>query len=242
MEKALVAKSYENLEQITEPYELNGRMYVKVRMKNGQAKQVRAYSQKEYERYNPPIKIIQTGKSRREVFGFGEAGFIYLFRGNTYENLDWFHLSPCRYHRVWGWYLPSSEEVPNPLPEGVTTYQLSWETVSKDNELLSENELTKVIDEIFYEPSNSEFAGEIGDKVEFDGTLNKAIITENMYGTSYFFIFEDKNENIYTWTTATRMLNEGSKYHIKGSIKALTTYKRQKQTILTRCKVEVIDE
>ena len=45
---ALVAKSYQGLEQICEPYTVNGRMYVKVRTKSGTEKQVRAYSEKEF--------------------------------------------------------------------------------------------------------------------------------------------------------------------------------------------------
>ena len=76
MGEALVAKSYIGLEQVTEPYSLNGKMYVKVRMKNGNIKQVRAYSAKEYAKYNPEVKVTKPIKSRREVFGFGEKGFI----------------------------------------------------------------------------------------------------------------------------------------------------------------------
>jgi hypothetical protein len=104
--KIFVAKSYEGLPFVSEPYILNGREYIKVRMKNGTIKQVRSYSESEYKKYNPPVEIIQPAKSRRNVLGFGEQGFIWLFKGNTpdaiYENLDWFHDSPCRYARTWG--------------------------------------------------------------------------------------------------------------------------------------------
>ena len=67
---ALVAKSYQKLEQLCDPYEVNGKMYVKVRMKNGNEKTVRAYSEAEYRRYNPEVKIIQPAKSRKDVLGF----------------------------------------------------------------------------------------------------------------------------------------------------------------------------
>ena len=70
MNKALVAKSYQNLEQLCEPYEVNGKMYVQVKMKNGKEKTVRAYSESEYKRYK--IKTVENGKpddfqSMREV-------------------------------------------------------------------------------------------------------------------------------------------------------------------------------
>ena len=128
MSKALVAKSYENLEQVCEPYSLNGKEYVKVRMKNGSIKQVRAYTEAEYRKYNPEVKIIKPAKSRRDVLGFGEKGYIWIFKGATpgatYENLDWFRASPCRYTRVWGWYLGSDEAMPEPLPANIEPIKL----------------------------------------------------------------------------------------------------------------------
>lgn len=241
MSKALVAKSYENLEQVGEVYTVNGRTYIKVRTKKGELKQVRAYSQKEYEKYNPPVTIIQPAKSRKDVFGFGEAGYIWIFLGETYENLQWFHISPCRYNRVWGWYLPSSEEMPEPLPANVKTMKLFWDTVSRDNQLLPEAELTKVVDNLIYEPGKSQFVGEIGDRIEFDGICSRATATETMYGTSYFFVFEDENENVYTWNTTARSLEEGCRYHIRGSVKEHKVYRNNNQTVLQRCKVEEID-
>ena len=46
-----VAKSYQNLEIVKEPYMANGRMYVQVKLGNGNTKQVRWYSDKEYAKY-----------------------------------------------------------------------------------------------------------------------------------------------------------------------------------------------
>ena len=140
----LVAKSYEGLEQVSEEYTVNGKHYVKVRLNNGTIKQVKAYSPAEYARYYPEVKIIQPAKSRRDVLGFGEKGFIWIFKGNTYENLDWFRASPCRYARTWGWYLPSSEELPEPLPADVQPLKLEWTAVSTDDKLHDENTITKI--------------------------------------------------------------------------------------------------
>jgi len=171
--KALVAKSYEGLEQICEPYSLNGREYVKVRMKNGQIKQVRAYSEAEYRKYNPEVIIVKPAKSRRNVLGFGEQGFIWLFKGETYENLDWFHDSPCRYARTWGWYLPSDIPMPEPLPANITPVKLEWDEVSFEDQLISEDQIKAVADAKLFDPSPSKHVGKIGDRLDLMLTCDR---------------------------------------------------------------------
>ena len=239
--KALVAKSYENLEQVCEPYTMNGKEYVKVRMKNGSIKQVRAYSEAEYRKYNPEVKIIKPAKSRRDILGFGEAGYIWIFKGETYENLDWFHSSPCRYTRVWGWYLPSTEEMPSPLPANIEPIKLSWDEVSFDGQLIDEDQIKQVVDKMLYDAGTSRYVGKVGDRLEMDVTCKKVSVSQSIYGISYFYVFHDDEGNVYTWGTAARTLDEGVRYHLKGTVKDHSTYKNVCQTVLTRCKVEDIE-
>jgi hypothetical protein len=239
--KALVAKSYENLEQVCEPYTMNGKEYVKVRMKNGSIKQVRAYSEAEYRKYNPEVKIIKPAKSRRDILGFGEKGFIWIFKGETYENLDWFHSSPCRYARTWGWYLPSDIEMPSPLPTNIEPLKLEWDEVSFEDQLISEDQIKEVVDKMLYDAGTSRYIGKVGDRLEMDVTCKKASITQSIYGISYFYVFEDSEGNVYTWGTSARSLDEGVQYHLKGTVKDHTTYRNVCQTVLTRCKVEEIE-
>lgn len=241
MGNALVAKSYQNLEQITEPYELNGKMYVKVRTKTGVAKQVRAYSEKEYAKYNPEVKVIKPAKSRRDILGFGENGFIWIFKGETYENLNWFRASPCRYTRVWGWYLPSDIEMPDPIPTNVEPIKLDWADVSLDDQLIPEDQIVKVVDGMLYDAGESRHVGNIGDRVEFDGTCTRATINQSQFGISYFFVFQSDEGNIFTWGTSARSLDEGARYHVRGTVKEHTTFRNTQQTALTRCKVEDIE-
>ena len=241
MSKALVAKSYENLEQVCEPYTMNGKEYVKVRMKNGSIKQVRAYSEAEYRKYNPEVKIIKPAKSRRDILGFGEKGYIWIFKGETYENLDWFHSSPCRYARTWGWYLPSDIEMPSPLPTNVEPLKLEWDEVSFEDQLISEDQIKEVVDKMLYDAGTSRYIGKIGDRLEMDVTCKKASISQSIYGISYFYVFEDSEGNVYTWGTSARSLDEGIQYHLKGTVKDHSTYRNVCQTVLTRCKVEEIE-
>ena len=239
--KALVAKSYENLEQVCEPYTMNGKEYVKVRMKNGSIKQVRSYSEAEYRKYNPEVKIIQPAKSRRDTLGFGEKGYIWIFKGETYENLDWFHSSPCRYARTWGWYLPSDIEMPSPLPANIEPLKLEWDEVSFEDQLISEDQIKEVVDKMLYDAGTSRYIGKVGDRLEMDVTCKKASISQSVYGISYFYVFEDSEGNVYTWGTSARSLDEGVQYHLKGTVKDHTTYRNVCQTVLTRCKVEEIE-
>ena len=136
----LVAKTYQGLPVVQEPYEKNKKMYCKVRLKSGSEKEVRVYSQKEYEKMYPapPAKW----KPQRELLGFGEDGFILIFN-NKPEFEEFYEKGPFRYHRIFGWYLPGNEIVPALLP-GIVPKVLSWETVGgNDGELIEEAALAK---------------------------------------------------------------------------------------------------
>lgn len=237
---ALVAKSYTNLEQVGDIYQINGRDYIKVRLKNGELKAVRAYSPKEYSKYYPEVKVIQPTVSRRDVLGFGDAGYIWLFKGlthdATYESLDWFRASPCRFARPWGWYLPSDIEMPNPLPVNVEPVKLYWDEVSSNDVLYPEDKLTKIAEALLYDAGPSEFVGSLGERIRIEATCITATSNSNSnYGTSYFYVFRDDKENLYIWNTTAKVLKEGIRYAICGTVSGHNIYRNNKQTILKKC-------
>ena len=136
----LVAKTYQGLPVVQEPYEKNKKMYCKVRLKSGSEKEVRVYSQKEYDKMYPAP--APKWKSQRDMLGFGEDGFILVFN-NAPEFEEFYERGPFRFHRVFGWYLPGNEIVPALLP-GIVPKVLSWEIVgSNDGELIAEDKLVK---------------------------------------------------------------------------------------------------
>ena len=136
----LVAKSYQNLPVVREPYSESGKLYCDVKMKSGSVKKVRVYSQKEYEKMYPEPKL-KLG-SQRNMLGFGEDGFILIFN-NKPEFEEFYEKGIFRYHKIFGWYLPGNEIVPALLP-GIVPKVLSWETVGGENgELIAEDKLIK---------------------------------------------------------------------------------------------------
>ena len=136
----LVAKTYQGLPVVQEPYEKNKKMYCKVRMKSGSDKEVRVYSQKEYDKMYPAS--APKWKPQRDMLGFGEDGFILVFN-NAPEFEEFYEHGPFRFHRVFGWYLPGNEIVPALLP-GIVPKVLSWEVVGRDDgELIEETALVK---------------------------------------------------------------------------------------------------
>lgn len=236
-----VAKSYETWLRLCDPYEINGKMYVKVRTPRGAEKVVRAYDKPQnsnIKNKNSEVITVQPAKSRRDVLGFGEAGYIWLFKNATYELKDWFKASPCRYTKLWGWYLPSDIEMPNPIPAGIEPIKLEWSEISLDNQLIADNDITTIVNEKLYDAGSSKWVGNIGDRLTIYLTCTKTIEIENIYGSSTFHIFTDENENIFTWTTTAKHLEEDHTYYLTGTVKEHNKYKNQCQTTLTRCNIK----
>lgn len=235
---ALVAKSYQELKQIGEVYTINGKMYIKVELKNGTAKQVRAYSNKEYEKYygvKPEPQDDTFHKTQKEVLGF-EKGYITIFKGDTYSAKEWFKEHGARYTRFWGWYIISTMEVPAELPEGIEAIQLNWDLVGTDEDVLKpDDQVQKAVDELIYDKSTSQFVGNIGDRIEKELTVVKTVQLDGYYGPSTLHTFTDEDGNVYVWTTSAKNWEEGSVHKVRGTIKDHKTYKNINQTILTRC-------
>ena len=233
----MVAKSYQNLQIAGEPYSVNGRMYVKVIMNNGSLKQVRYYTEKEYQRMYPEIKQEnKIFKTQKEVLGF-EKGYITIFKGNTYEDKEYFKMNAARYTRWWGWYFVSTIELPNDIPEDVFPIRLNWELVgNEDGTLKTEQEVKKAVESLIYEEDISEYQGQIGDKLELIVRVEKAILIQGNYGITTLYTLRDYNGNCYIWNTASKSWQENTEHHIIGSVKGFNQYKGIKETILIRCR------
>lgn len=239
----MVAKSYQNLKQIGEPFTESGRQYVYVE-KNGDQKKVRWYTDKEYQKMYPDTEpAMQKIRPTKEVLGFAN-GYIMLVKGEdgffTGTFNEWLRFeTEATFRTCWGWAFESGSKIPDTFPEGLSLIKLTWEQVAdvEKDELKPSGELKQIIDSLLYPTSVSEYQGEIGERITRLLTVKKAIQNDGYYGMSTFHIFEDEEGNQYTWTTSAKNLPEGDTYYVKGTIKQLSLYKGQKQTILTRCKI-----
>lgn len=222
-----VAPSFTNLERLSEPFEENGKEYILVKTKSGTTRKVRWYEE--------PMKKIRPLK---EVLGFTK-GYITIFKGNTYSLLEWFQESTARYHKFWGWYFASEEELPE-IPAGITPIQLKWEDVAfaDEDQLRPESQIKEHIDSLMYDPSPSKWQGEVGDRIDRTLTVIKVTpLEDGYYGPSTFFLFRDEYDNEYCWTTSSKSLDLNATYEVRGTIKALQKYKGKEQTVLTRCRI-----
>ena len=236
----MVAKSYQNLEIVGEPFTLDkGRMYVQVKTKSGSLKSVRWYSEKEYAKMYPEAKVQEEStaakpmKTQKEVLGF-DKGYITIFKGDTYPNLEWYQMSAARYTRWWGWYFISTESIPADVPN--EPIQLPWDAVGNEDGSLKNEDMVKIaVEALLYDTSDSMFQGSIGERIEVAITVQRVLPLESNYGTTNMIIMTDDFGNEYVWTTAAKCWPVGESKLIRGTVKDHRLYKNRCQTVLTRC-------
>jgi hypothetical protein len=215
-------------------------MYVRIRASSGNEREVRWYNEAEYARMYPGEEIeveVKRLRTVKDVLGF-EKGYITIFKGNVEAVEDWFRAEKvCRFHNFWGWYIISTDEVPT-LPNEVSAVELPWSAVSlDDNHLKPESQVLEVVQNLIYANSNSNYLGEVGQRIDFEATVIKAIPIDNYFGKQTLHIFETPDGDIATWLTGARTLEIGTTYNLRGTIKELVVYKGTKQSVMTRCTI-----
>ncbi len=236
-----VAPSYQGFEMIGEPFTSNGKQYIQVKNpKTGTSRTVRWYSEKEYAKAYPSAEKPTADpyyKSQKELLGFGEKGYIIAFKGDTYPHKDFFKEAGARYTRWFGWSFPTEEDVPSALPAGISAVKLYWDKMNKNDKWLASDEKIKAyVDSVMYEPSNSEYIGEVGERLDLYVKVEKVIPLDNDYGHSTLFLMRDENGNAFSWITASaKDWKAGEDKHIRGTVKGYKTYKNEKSTLLSRC-------
>ena len=91
----------------------------------------------------------------------------------------------------------------------------------------------------------SEYLGKEKDKFkDLSVTLVSSHIFETYYGCSIILNMVDEKNHLIMWKTTAKDefldLEEGAKLKIKGSIKELTEYNGNFETVVTRCKMEIL--
>ena len=245
-----VAKTYTDwVRETPEPYQVNGKLYFKVRNPKGAIKQVRAYTAKEYEKMYgagiatltvsevPTVEIVSYVPKVKNILGFQE-GYIWLFKGNAEQADYWFSKTPeCRYAIHWGWYIVSTDEIPADIPSCIQPVKLFWEKVGNpDGTLLPKSSIDKAVQDLLFNDHPSQYQGDVGDRLDRTVTIEAIInLGENQYGSTRLYSMYDKDNNYYTWrTSVAKDWEVGDEVTIRGTIKELEIYKGIKRTVLTR--------
>lgn len=147
-----VAKSYQGLRQVGEPFVKSGRNYIKVETKTGTIKEVRVYTDKEYARLYPATKIDKSKdpyyKTQKYTLGF-DKGYITLIRGITPQTLKWVRSIGAFNTRWWDWYIKSTDEIPDNAPAEIKFIKLPWDPMDRGDEYLKdEKEIIKYVKQI----------------------------------------------------------------------------------------------
>ena len=110
------------------------------------------------------------------------------------------------------------------VPNGVTIWGI-YNAINKINQLQVNS-------------NNSEWLGNVDDKIEAEVTLIKKASFQSAYGVSYVLTLSDNKGNIITSFTTGAITDKavGDKLRVKGTIKKLDVYNNVKQTVLTRIK------
>ena len=86
---------------------------------------------------------------------------------------------------------------------------------------------------------NSNFYGNVGDKINVIGNITRAGYYDTQFGTVIIYKITDENGNVFIWKTTSCVDAENNEtVNVTGTIKEHNEYRNEKQTILTRCKVE----
>lgn len=277
-----VAKSYENMKIMGEPFTIDNKLYVIVQSVckrcggsghysmnamgdstcyrcHGIGKenlQVRWYTESQRASMDRAAEKRAEAKAEkkeerrikfaaRNAFGFCEAGYITLFKGDNNIINDWAHeTNPCRarYNTLFGWFCPSKLEIVN-LPDSITPVKLNWNMVQDptDPEGLSikdDDTVKKIIRELLGEINHSQYQGEVNEWLEKEVTVDKNISLDGHFGNSHMHIMHDAEGNEYVWNTASKNIEAGSKILLRMKVKEHKEYNGVKQTIVYYCKMK----
>ena len=215
-----VAKTYEKMTLQGEPFKENGRMYINVIVKSG-IKKVRWYTDAEYRRMYPEVEETKNGImdfNARHAFGFGDLGFITIYKGNptSLEECAETHHESFRRNLTFGYYTPSRLNLCD-LPSNVMPVKLYWSDVMDHDERMKPHEEVMKI---------------VAETVKVREKKSK----ESHFGTKHAYTLEDATGNTYVWETGSRDFTSGKTISLKMKVKEHKEIGGEKVTVVWYCK------
>lgn len=118
---------------------------------------------------------------------------------------------------------------------GFVTFKSAGFAASAINAMLKDKE-----EKLAAKLSNKQHIGVVGDKIIARLTLISSNGFDSGYGYSFFHRFVDELGNVLIWKTA-KELTSGKQYEVVGTIKKHDYFKSEPQTVITRCKVQILE-
>lgn len=181
--------------------------------------------------------MIARNEEFKAQLGFVNGIIHVVAVKNTFSIKDDLKEQGAKFNRELGWYFSEA-------PDNYPTIQISDEEaiIMAEGYLEFNPDVERIIRSKMAEiMPQSHWVGDIKDKVELELTFKRSFGFEGQFGYSYIYIFEDDDHNIFKWSTGKSIsLDEEDRVRIKGTIKGHTEYRDEKQTELTRCKIEAL--
>lgn len=134
--------------------------------------------------------------------------------------------------------------------DGATDYEYNLRTVAAQSVISEkhvgifcsavasyERHIGKQLEKARYDANKgaSAFVGEVKAKLSLTLTVDKVFTIETQYGALHINKFRDADGNVLVWKTSTTRFEPGETKVLKGTVKAHTEFRGEKQTELTRC-------
>lgn len=221
-------------------------------------KEIRLYNEKEYasylknKEYRENKRIEQEKKRKEEMLAaagdnkkkwleennFSEDGITYIITGDSYSIKDKLKAEGWKFSYQFLWHKADPAGYEDRVVKLDITEIADWTEWGAPWFHDNANSYVKEKIDNARPRSNSEWIE--GDKVKkLEVTVSRINGYENQWGYSNIYTFVDKDERICVWFTAKYLdVKEGDKVIISGTIKDRKEFRGEKQTILTRCRVE----
>ncbi len=215
------------------------------------------YHERKWKEYTPEYEAKlaerRLAKARKEApeknakffkrYGLSEDGTAWVVLGDTYPIKDELKAAGAKWNGLYGWHFDHEAE---------NTIKVTIDKVAEMNDIgewwffdtiIVCDTIEKMV-KAATPTKETEFVGQVGEKIKLNLTYKNLAWYETSYGcheyTVWVYKFEDENGNLFVWKTQTHVdgLDKGEAYTVKGTVKEHATYKGEKQTVLTRCKVE----
>ena len=144
-----LAPSFANFERLSEPYFDNGKYYMNVRNpKTKTERKVRWYTDAEFAKaYGKKLSPDDGFDGLKEARGFSK-GPILVIRNHRATDEEWLKKSVARYAVGIGWYIVSTDVLPDDAPEHFKYLALGWkEAIIDERHMKKPTELSALLSE-----------------------------------------------------------------------------------------------